>query len=66
MNWPVLDEKGSILAIVHHVVDVTPDILATQAASRDILFRRAQEACDEAERLHRETRGIVDLMIGRP
>lgn len=63
MNWPVLDENRSVLALVHHVVDVTTDVLAEQASSSDVLFRRADAACDEAQRLKSQTRGTIDLML---
>lgn len=63
MNWPVLDDKRSVVALVHHVVDVTHDVLAREATSSDILFRRADAACDEARALKQQTRRTIDLMI---
>lgn len=27
-NWPVLDDNGAIVAVVHHVTDATTSILA--------------------------------------
>jgi hypothetical protein len=32
-NWAVLDEAGSVLALVHHVMDATPDVLKTKSPS---------------------------------
>lgn len=64
VNWPVLDDKGSILALVHHVVDVTPDVLAHEAVqSTDILFKRAEAACNQAHQLKEEVRRQLDWAI---
>jgi hypothetical protein len=65
VNWPVLDDAGSVLALVHHVIDVTGKVLAQRAAADDMLFRRAQAACDEALALKEETRRIIDRMVRR-
>lgn len=64
VNWPVLDDDRGILAIVHHVTDVTSEMLARQAVnSGDVLFRRAQAACDEAFRLRNRVRADIDLAV---
>lgn len=33
-NWPVLDDDGSVIALVHHVTDVSATVLATIASGR--------------------------------
>ena len=63
VNWPVLDEKGSILALVHHVTNATADTLAQQKLqSMDVLFRRAEAVCEESRRLREETLGRINRM----
>jgi len=64
VNWPVLDKAGSVVALVHHVTDVTTKTLVEQGVpSSDILFRRAEAACEESRLLRDETRRRIDLMI---
>jgi PAS domain-containing protein len=66
INWPVVDADGKVLALVHHVVNVTPEALAQQAVqSGDILFRRAEAACAEAQRIKNQIRSDIDLAIRR-
>jgi hypothetical protein len=46
------------------VVDVTSDVLATQARhSQDVLIRRAEEVCSEARRLQEQTRRQIAWMM---
>lgn len=66
-NWPVFDDKGSIVAIVHHVTDVTASVLTRNTgvtgpvqttpnvSSLDPL-QRADKAILEARETMRETR----------
>lgn len=64
VNWPVVDENGSVVALVHHVTDVTSDTLIERTLrSTDFLFRRAEAAWDESRRLREETRRSIDWMI---
>ena len=63
VNWPVLDTNGSVLALVHHVRDVTAKTLAERSLQSDILFRRAQSAREESRLLKEETRRRIDLML---
>jgi len=64
MNWPVLDRNGSVVALVHHVRDVTAKTLAERnLLSTDLLFRRAQAACEESRLLREETVRRIDLMM---
>ena len=66
INWSVVDDEGKVVALVHHVVNVTAETLARQAVlSGDMLFRRAEAACVEAQRLKDEVRGDIDLAIRR-
>lgn len=55
VNWPILDEAGSVIAVVHHVTDVTEHILAPKP-QREGLLLRAERACLEARELVRESR----------
>ena len=64
VNWPVLDANGSVLALVHHVRDVTATTLAEGKLQSDILFRRAQSAWEESKLLREETRRRIDWMLG--
>jgi len=55
-NWPIVDEAGSVIAIVHHVTDVTGQVQAPgMQPERENLLFRAERACLEARRLVRET-----------
>jgi len=63
VNWPVLDSKGSVLALVHHVSDVTAKTLAEQSLQSDLLYRRAQWAWEESMLLREDTRQRIDCML---
>jgi PAS domain-containing protein len=63
VNWPVLDSNGSVVALVHHVNDVTQTTLAERSLQSDILFRRAQSAWEESKLLREETRRRIDGML---
>lgn len=55
-NWPVVDEGGAVIAIVHHVTDVTEQIRASRSQQdRGSLLLRAERACMEARELVRES-----------
>jgi hypothetical protein len=66
-NWPVFDDKGSIVAVVHHVTDVTASVLTRNTgvtgpvqmtpnvSSLDPL-QRAGKAILETRETMRETR----------
>ena len=57
VNWPVRDKSGTVLALVHHVVDVTSETLFKKSLeSSDMLFRRADAVCEESRLLREETR----------
>ena len=62
VNWPVLDRSGSVIALVHHVEDVTATTLAERSLQSDILYRRAESAWEESRLLREETRRRIDLM----
>lgn len=64
VNWPVLDRNGSVLALVHHVRDVTANTLAEQnILPMHMLFRRAEAACEESRLLREESQRRMDLMF---
>lgn len=63
VNWPVLDSNGSVLALVHHVRNVTAKTLAERSLESDILHRRAQSAWEESKLLREETRRRIDSML---
>lgn len=65
VNWPVLDDKGSVLAIVHHVTNITPHVLAQQVQSDDVLFKRAEAACEESRLLKDKVRRQLDWAARR-
>ncbi|MHC1950113.1 PAS domain-containing protein [Bradyrhizobium sp. UFLA06-06] len=61
-NWPVLDDNGAIVAVVHHVTDATTSVLARRAEkagspplSSEALLRSADRAILEAREVLRET-----------
>ncbi|MBQ0822862.1 PAS domain-containing protein [Microvirga sp. HBU67558] len=62
VNWPIVDEAGSVIAIVHHVTDVTEHILAPkpQPGQESLLFR-AERACLEARELVRQSQTNLGL-----
>ncbi|WP_456843538.1 PAS domain-containing protein [Bradyrhizobium sp. USDA 4486] len=61
-NWPVLDDNGAIVAVVHHVTDATTAVLARKAeragpppSSSEALLQSADKAIFEAREIVRET-----------
>jgi len=69
-NWPVVDEKGSIVALVHHVTDATAAVLmrktnatASVRTSSDARFldllQRADKAILEAGETIRKTQEAI-------
>jgi hypothetical protein len=65
-NWPVLDDEGSIIAVVHHVTDATASVLAKKAlraelaaCPSDALLQSADQAIFEAREVVRETREAI-------
>ena len=65
-NWPVLDDAGSMVAVVHHVTDATTSVLARKAeraapppSSPEALLRSADKAIFEAREVIRETREAI-------
>ncbi|MEA1832566.1 PAS domain-containing protein [Methylobacterium durans] len=68
-NWAVRDEAGLMLALIHHVSDVTASVLEPSAQvtmvisgqSADDLLARADAAIRQAKHLQMETRR--DLLI---
>jgi len=54
-NWPVLDDDGAVIAIIHHVRDVTEPVLARSRTALPLdLISRAELAMENARR-ERET-----------
>lgn len=67
VNWPVRDKSGSILALVHHVMDVTSDTLIKAGLERsDMLFRQADAVCEESRLLREKTRLQLERMRRSP
>jgi hypothetical protein len=67
-NWPVLDDNGSIVAVVHHVTDATTAVLARKAertgpppSSSEALLQSADRAIFEAREIVRETREAISV-----
>ncbi len=60
VNWPIVDEAGSVIAIVHHVTDVTERVLEPRPQRESLLFR-AERACLEAQALVRESEANLRL-----
>jgi PAS domain-containing protein len=69
-NWPVVDEKGSIVALVHHVTDATAAVLTPKpGATVSVLMKpnafsldplqRADKAILEARETVRETQEAI-------
>jgi hypothetical protein len=65
-NWPVLDDSGSIVAVVHNVTDATTSVLARKAqrvrtppSSSEALLRSADRAIFEAREAVRESREAI-------
>lgn len=64
VNWAVLDDNGSVVALVHHVTDVTAGTLAEKNLhAHDLLFKRARAACEDSLFLREDTRRRIDWMI---
>ena len=50
-NWPVLDDHGQAIALIHHVLDVTEAALGSARATLGLgLIARAELAADTARR----------------
>ncbi len=65
-NWPVLDDNGAIVAVVHHVTDATTSILARKArraappsCASEKLLQHADRAILEAREAVKETREAI-------
>ena len=57
VNWPVRDRSGTVLALVHHVIDVTSETIVKKSFEwSEMLFRRADAVCEESRLLREETR----------
>ena len=66
VNWPVLDKAGAVLALVHHVMDVTAETLVRESLEwREMLFRRADAACEESRLLREETHRRLERLRRR-
>ncbi len=67
VNWPVRDDAGTVLALVHHVMDVTRDALVSKGFDgTERLIRRADAACEESRLLREETRSRLERLRRRP
>ena len=63
VNWPVLDKAGAVLALVHHVMDVTSEMVVRETFEwSNMLFRRADAACEESRLLREETRRRLEQL----
>jgi PAS domain-containing protein len=69
-NWPVLDDSGSIVAVVHHVTDATTSVLVRKAgragprlSSSEALLQSADQAILDARETVRRTREA--LLVSR-
>jgi len=63
VNWPVVDKAGTVLALVHHVMDVTSETLVKESVEwTNMLFRRADAVCEESQRLRDETRRRLERL----
>lgn len=49
-NWPVLDDKGSIIAVVHHVTDATAAVLSRQNGPYAPVLLKPNPADDPLQR----------------
>jgi len=66
VNWPVRDSSGTVLALVHHVMDVTSETLVKESFEwSDMLFRRADAVCEESRLLREEPRRRMQRLRGR-
>jgi len=64
-NWPIVDDAGSVIAIVHHVTDVTEQTLAPKPQlNQESLLFRAERACLEARDIIRESQESRRLDLG--
>lgn len=63
-NWPVLDDDGAVIAIVHHVLDVTEAALAQSKHVPPLdLLSRAEVALELARREHdAASRGLAQAV----
>jgi hypothetical protein len=65
INWAVRDDRGSVIALVHHVMDATGDILEDWLASvsslaTSDLVRRAEAASETSRTLREQVRrGLI-------
>ena len=67
VNWPVLDKAGAVLALVHHVMDVTSEMVVRETFEwSNMLFRRADAACEESRLLREETRRRLEQLRPQP
>lgn len=67
VNWPVRDKAGAVLALVHHVMDVTSDTLVRESFDgTEMLVRRASAACEESRLLRDESRRRRERLRRRP
>lgn len=69
-NWPVVDDRGSIVALVHHVTDATASVLARKGVKvtpnpdgAETLLQRADRAILDARETIREAR--EDILLSR-
>jgi hypothetical protein len=67
-NWPVFDDKGSIIALVHHVTDATAAVLMSKADASFPMgpptrfadpLQRADRAILQARQTVRETQEAI-------
>ena len=62
VNWAVRDKSGAVLALVHHVMDVTSEAVKSSLELSDVLFRRADTVCEESRLLREETRRRIERL----
>lgn len=66
VNWPVRDKAGTVLALVHHVMDVTSDALFKESfEGTETLVRRAEAACEKSRLLREEARRGLERLRRR-
>ena len=76
VNWPILDDAGSVIALVHHVVKMpmreTGPRLSSAAYSEELrqttqeLLTKTFELVDEAELLARQREALTRGVNRRP
>lgn len=60
-NWPVLDDDGAVIAIIHHVRDVTESVLTPSKHVLPLdLISRAEVAHERARRARTEARALQE------